>query len=695
MHQPNYREPHADRMAMPWVRLHATKDYLDMPLRAAAHEGIRVTFNLVPSLLDQLELYLNGGTDRHLELSRRSVDKLSDEDKQELLSTFFSCNPSQMITPYGRYRELYDKYQSGRDRRDILVRLFSSGELRDLQVWSNLAWVDPLFRDEQPIKSLLAQGRHFTSEHKHALLDWQIELIRRIVPTYRKLQEEGRIEVSFTPYYHPILPLLCNTDIATEALPSLALPRRRFAHPEDAEQQVLLSLQKYRELFGEARPGMWPSEGSVSEESMDLLRRLGVRWSASDDEVLQHSLTKAGMDPAGSLKHAVYDYGPGLKMFFRDHHLSDRIGFVYSTWNAERAADDFLQHLLKLREKYSDRLDEVVVPIILDGENAWEYFPDDGAAFLDLLYKGLAEDKRIETVTMSEACDRLPARNLPSIYAGSWINHDFRIWIGHQEDNAAWDLLSKTRDALVQFQGEHPHFDPERLTAAWNQIYIAEGSDWCWWYGDEHRGAHNLQFDTVYRQHLIAVYEHLGLDIPVEMARPIYRGEGRPRVAAPDELITVTVDGRITQFYEWSGAGRFECDQVGGASHRAACRITAIQFAFDCDCVYIRLDFRSMKDLELFSSPRVELTLLSPESLVLALDLRADGVTEIADGIRYATEDILEVAVPRKRLWESKFGRLGLRISLFDGRQVMEAWPEEEPLEFDVPEKNQEIFWPS
>ena len=446
MHQPNYREPHSNRMAMPWVRLHALKDYLDMPMTAAVQTGVKVTFNLVPSLLDQIDLYLAGGTDRHLELSRLAAGDLTPDLKLELLGSFFSANPSQMIAPYRRYKQLYAKYRSGADSPQTLVGLFSSQELRDLQVWSNLAWIDPMFRTEPLVKALFEKERNYSEEDKIVLLDWQLTLLARIVPTYRDLQNQGRIEVSFTPYYHPILPLLCDTEVAKEALPSLPLPRERFAHPEDAETQIRLSAEKYREMFGRDMRGMWPSEGSVSEDALRLMLRHGVRWAASDQEVLEQSLDKSGMNRTAHPIHRVYEFGPGLKLFFRDHALSDRIGFVYSTWEPKRAVVDFLGHLKRLRDIYRDRLDQITVPIVLDGENAWEYFPNDASEFLALFYETLAEAPEVETVTMSEACETLPSVTLPHIFAGSWINHNFRIWIGHREDNTAWDLLSRTRD---------------------------------------------------------------------------------------------------------------------------------------------------------------------------------------------------------------------------------------------------------
>ncbi|MEW5995783.1 MAG: glycoside hydrolase family 57 protein, partial [Candidatus Zixiibacteriota bacterium] len=370
----------------------------------------------------------------------------------------------------------------------ILPALFSSEEIRDLQVWSNLAWIDPAFRREEPIRSLFAKERHFTEEDKQALLDWQLTLIGRVISTYRLLFEAGKIDISFTPYYHPILPLLCDTNSALEGLPRLTLPKTRFRHPEDAEWHIVEAKKLFEKLFGCDMKGMWPSEGSVSEDAAELMIKHGVLWTATDEEILYRSLEKSGMKGSRRSPHAVFEYGGKLKVFFRDRALSDRIGFVYSSWDADKAVADFIGHLKRVRSLLVDRLDTAVVPIILDGENAWEYFPNDGREFLQGLYRRLDEDPTLRTVTMTQAAESHTAYPLPALYAGSWINSNFRIWVGHPEDNAAWGLLSTARETLVAFEKDHPDYDPRKLEAAWRQVYIAEGSDWCWWYGDEHRG---------------------------------------------------------------------------------------------------------------------------------------------------------------------------------------------------------------
>ncbi|HWR82739.1 MAG TPA: glycoside hydrolase family 57 protein [Candidatus Deferrimicrobium sp.] len=695
MHQPNYREPDSKRLVLPWVRLHATKDYLDMPLTVAEFEGVKVTFNLVPSLLDQFQLYVDGGTDRHLELSIVRAEDLNEDCKREILDTFFAAHFPTMIEPHARYHELYLKKKKNVGD-PILPALFASGEMRDLQVWSNLVWVDPMFRSEEPIKSLFSKGRYFTEAEKLALLQWQRALIARIVPTYRELFDQGRIDISFTPYYHPILPLLCDTDSALEAVPGITLPGRGFRHPEDAERQIVRSMELFETFFGRALSGMWPSEGAISQEAADLLARLGLKWTATDEDILYYSLKKSNVEPAGQSPYMVYEYGPGLKIFFRDHTLSDRIGFVYSGWDADKAVADFMSQLKKVRTMMADRLDDTVVTIILDGENAWEYFPNDGRDFLTLFYRQLADDAAIETVTLTEAAARVAATPLPKVFAGSWINHNFRIWIGHREDNAAWDALLRARETLARFVQEHPDYDREKVAAAWEQIYVAEGSDWCWWYGDEHRGSRNIEFDRIFRRHLAAVYLSLGLEVPSHLLTPIYESAGLPGIVHPEVLLTPVLDGRLTHYYEWDGAGRVDCNSVGGAMHRASRYLSKICFAYDLERVYIRVDFVDSGVRKRSERMRLLLTLLTPQAEAMRVYVDAGVTSGREQGkYQYRLDEILELAIERAALWPERHGSIEFTVAILDGDRTVEVQPELEPIRFEVFAQNNELFWPS
>jgi len=438
--------------------------------------------------------------------------------------------------------------------------------------------------------------------------------------------------------------------------------------------------------------GMWPSEGSVSEEALRILIQNGISWAASDQEILEHSLRKSGLGSQSNPIHTVYEFDSSLKLLFRDHALSDRIGFVYSSWEADAAAKDFIHHIKLLRSVYIDSLEDIVVPIILDGENAWEYFPNDGAEFLKLFYQQLEQDDEIEAVTFGEAAASIIARPLPKVFAGSWINHNFRIWIGHSEDNTAWDLLSQARNDLVAFEREHPDHPPEQLEAAWRQIYIAEGSDWCWWYGDEHRGDHNAEFDRIYRHHLIAVYELLGMEIPFDLLKVISSDASEAVVLMPECRLTPEINGRVSHFYEWIGAGFFDCTKAGGAMHQVERLMTAIRFAYDRECFHIRLDFHSRKVLESLEGLKIVVTIFVPNELTIEID--PDAGTSEHDKIRWAVGDIVELSVARDLLWPDSFGQLSFNVVLYQRDQKLESWPECELIDIEVPHRDREILWP-
>ncbi len=686
MHQPFYFDPQRNEFAMPWVRLHALKDYLDMPLMAAEHD-IKATFNLVPSLLDQIELYCNGYTDRHQYLSRIPPMELTYDQKKEILLTFFSAHYPTMIEPYTRYRQLYRKYEScGTDIR-LAVNIFSSTEIRDLQVWSNLVWIDPMFREDPPVSHLIRKERDFTEGDKAALLDFQIELMKKIIPAYQDLNEKGNIEVSFTPYYHPILPLLIDNECAREAINDIVLPENHFKHPEDARWHIKESIKKYSDVFGGKLRGMWPSEGSVSEEMLKIIAEYDLKWIATDEAILQQSFLKSGKDSRSvSACHPFsFDIAPDVLVFFRNHALSDKIGFVYSDWDAEKAVSDFIKNICSLKTP-----PDGVIPIILDGENAWEYFPDDGIRFLRLLYRTLNDDERIEIITLDEAAETLQPIKVSRLFAGSWINHNFRIWIGHKEDNCAWDLLYNARKTLTEYEKNNPGVDPEKIQKAWKQIYIAEGSDWCWWYGDDHLGSHNKEFDKLYRLHIAAVYRILGLEVPSEVLKPIHQREIDTFTSQPESLITPEIDGFLTHYYEWSGAGNYDCWKVGGAMHRVEVIAKSIYFAYDYESFYIRLDFA--KDIDLIEKGNFK----------AVIDFVGKGKKEIkleptfqqtGEGFIYSFRKILEIGFPRKAILENGYGELEFNILLYSGSGLLEKWPIDEPIKVVLPEKDKEIFW--
>ncbi len=701
MHQPYYRNPATGKMFLPWVRLHCLKDYLDLPARVGRHDHLKMTFNLVPCLIEQIDLYLSGQTsDRLLDLTRRPAADLSREEKVEIFQTFFAGNPATMIDPHPRYRRLYRKLIDCSMDAVLAARTATAQEIRDLTVWANLVWIDPFFRNRMPFKRLFDKGEKFTEEDKLELIEAQFRIMAEIIPTYRALMEQGKIEVSFTPYFHPILPLLCDTDSAREALPGITLPKNRFIHPEDAELQVKKALTMYRDRFGRDPQGMWPSEGAVSEAALDVLARQGVKWAATDEQVLFGSLAKGGQSTDQASPYVPYQHltphGP-IHLFFRDHTLSDRIGFIYSGWDEEKAVTDFMDQLHRLADTVGAGNRDAVAPIILDGENCWEYYRNDGDTFLELLFARLAADPAITTVTMSEAMQKVPPAPLKSVQAGSWINHNLRVWIGHPEDNMSWDLLGEARHMLTAFKQEHPDFDADRLAAAEKSLLVAEGSDWNWWYGDEHRGPQNEIFDHIYRSHLMSVYSALGLAIPGVLFAPITSGLPETFATEPEGTVTPLVDGRLTHYYEWLGAGRFDCLKAGNAMHRAAPVIAQIFYVTDDVHVFLRVDFTAKRFLLDNPAACVKLDIIGPRKGEFLFS--AEGVRSRPDwaggdrDILFATGEIAEIGLKKTMFFADGKGDISFRISIVEKGEVMEVWPQGEPMRLQSAAHGEDIVW--
>ncbi|MFZ0391421.1 MAG: glycoside hydrolase family 57 protein, partial [Calditrichia bacterium] len=398
-HQPYYKN-NSGIYQMPWVRFHSTKDYLDLLLVLQEFPEVKQNYNLVPSLLLQIQDYAqNMAEDNIWVLTDKRADSLTIEDKKKILSHFFLANVNGMIKPAPRFYELYLKYKQNLKNEPLekKVDAFSTDEYRDLQVWYNLCWIGLESRKREPLARLFKKGRNFTEKDKQVLLKESRRIMGDIVPAFRKMWDEGQIELSTTPFYHPILPLLCDNYIARTASPSLPLPQHRFSSPEDAEAQVVNGLNYFAGLFGRRPDGMWPSEGSVSLQALEIIARQGLKWVATDEGILSHTL-KQSFRQEHIYQPYLLDTGRNqINILFRDHYLSDAIGFVYSNWPADRAVNDFMNRLHAIRnllvERYGEKqMSRFVVPVILDGENCWEYYKDDGKPFLRGLYQSFSED---------------------------------------------------------------------------------------------------------------------------------------------------------------------------------------------------------------------------------------------------------------------------------------------------------------
>ncbi len=693
MHQPFYKNLVTGRYEMPWVRLHGAKDYYDMVAILDEFPGIKQTFNLVPSLLEQIEEYGRGeAVDDHLELSQKEAASLNDSKKNTILAEFFKSNYETMIAPNKRYAQLYNQKSAG-------ISNFTDQDWLDLQVWSNLAWIDPIFYNDKEIKYLRNKQKDFTENDKSKLLKFQQQVLGKIIPKYKEVAERGQIELSASPYFHPILPLLCDTDVARQSVPQISLPDNRFAHPEDAITHIHMAVDYFKSRFGDAPKGMWPSEGSVSEQIIPLLADAGIEWIATDEEILAMSLGRGirgrGDDSlinSGELysPYKVKVQGKQVHIFFRDHAISDLIGFVYSRIDPVEAAEDFIAKLEAIDNNLK-RMNrpEGTVCVALDGENAWEYFQNDGHTFLKNLYQKLSEHPSITTMTFSEAiitADQIGT--LKKLHPGSWINHDFGIWIGHPEDNKAWDLLYDARfEISKQSKNRNSDISDESFELARKELLIAEGSDWCWWFGDEHSSPDNDRFDQLYRSHLINVYKLLSLDVPAVLHKPIRTDYIRAHLIEPIDFIKPQLDGRITHFYEWANSGFFDCRKAGSTMHKADRRLKAIYYGYGKRGeVYIRVDPSIETNIK---TAALKFQFTKPKGFEIVFRNGLASPNRKVDFLDYYIDRILEMGFKLKGIGGETSS---VTIRVFDGDNEVERWPTVDtiPIRPDLAESQ---FW--
>jgi alpha-amylase/alpha-mannosidase (GH57 family) len=690
MHQPCYREPDNRVFRLPWVRLHALKDYYDMAALAAQYPGISLTFNLVPVLVEQLEDYAAGRcSDHHLEASRKPVSDLTPEDKAFILKDFFMAHWGNMVEPYPRYRELLERRGRPADPAGLAraAQKFSPQDFRDLQVWFNLCWTDPWHIKSDPaLARLLSKGRNFTEEDKLQLWSSQQAVLSSIIPLYRRLWREGLIEVSTTPYYHPILPLLCDSDAARESMPGAQLPPR-FAFPQDAGDQILKALDYMEGVFGQRPAGMWPSEGSVSGQAVELMARAGLRWTASDEGILERSLgqpLRRGQElERPDLLYQPYQVG-GINVFFRDRAISDKMGFDYYNWDPLQAADDLVSRLETAAVGLGGSAGDRVVPIILDGENVWEFFPDDGHAFLNRLYLKLSESPRLRCQTFSRYLEGgPPAGRLAKIFPGSWINSDFRIWIGSGDNNCAWELLLRTRQA-VEAERARLEADSGLRQRVMEHIQAAEGSDWFWWFGGNFSSENLAEFDGLFREHLRSVYRLLGREAPERLFSPVLRaGSDRSPGAEPLSLISPRLDGMVSWFYEWSGSGLYDIQSEGGAMKRSRQFFRRLHFGFDRRFLYLRLDPSPSARLSDLSRPCLVIDVLKPGRRSLSFEL-APGAAP--DGCGLGVGRIIELGIPYESLGAGPGDEIEIQAVLKTAGEEMEKHPDGFPLGIRLPD---------
>lgn len=627
MHQPYYGN---DSYIFPWVRMHAIKDYYDMVSILQEHPNLHQTFNLTPCLLNQIESYAQGSIqDKYWEISMKPAENLAPSEKLFILRRF--CNPHwhQRIHIYPRYLELCKKVEFLLSISSLTaVEKLNIQEFLDLQVWFNLSWFDPYWiRSDKKLEFLISRGQNFSEDHKLVIADKQREIMKGIIPLYKEAQEKGQIEVTASPYYHPILPLLYDSELAKISSPQITLPQRKFAFPEDVKTQIMMSVDCYKKYFGRYPRGLWPSELAVGEEILPILGEYEISWIISDEGILARSLgvdiVRHGIGHVNEPKLLYRPYliqreGASFAILFRDRLLSDLISFTYHSWAPGDAAQDLIRRLNHIQTTLGEKSSEYIVTVALDGENCWEFYENDGYPFLHAFYSLLEKSQSLRTITISEyLAENPPKAELSNLHTGSWIDANLRTWIGDVEHAKAWDFLFQARETLSQFDQTCHDYEFEKVKEkAWNEIYMAEGSDWFWWFSKFHRSELAEVWDRQFRIHLRKVYKLLGAPVPDNFFRPILGKGVLSPLAIPIGQIQPIIDGKITDESEWLLAGYYDFAVSLGTQSLTHGILKRFYYGWDFHNLYLRIDtFWDSHELEAsdiwiefyFSHPRKDL----------------------------------------------------------------------------------------
>ncbi len=584
MHQPVYQESKNDYFLMPWVRLHAVKDYLGMLKLMDGYEKLKLNFSLVPILLTALDNYANNGFhDLHSKLTVTPIEELNDEDKFFIINNFFDANYQNMIYPHLKYADLYKKRYSS---DEISINDFSAEEYSDIMAWFNLVWLGRHWQRNHPvIKELLNKSEHFTLEDRIKIIEIHREIIRKIIPAYKKYQQENRIEILANPYFHPVVPVLLDKKYTGELM------------KEDAEKQLKLGIEKYKTIFEAYPRGIWTPEQCISAKTLDLFAEMGFKWTVADEGILAKSINKEFVrDFVGHMEDpydltAAYQYTnknkKPISIIFRDNVIPSLINFEYSQHNSVDAANDLYDRIKTVQSKLKQSPDKHnLLTIALDGENCWESYLDDGEIFLKTLYELIENDKTLETVLVSDYLDKISnKKELKNIQTGSWINRNLKLWIDEPTKDLAWQYLVKTRQDLATFAKESKN--RELIEPAWEELFVAQGSDWFWWFGEPNDSGQDEIFDYLFRVHLINIYNLFEKPVPNYLNVPLNVYMGKP-LRNPKSNITPVINGKTGKRDNWKKAGCIEIPD--GPILQKNKPFDKIYFGCDKDNLYLRFD---------------------------------------------------------------------------------------------------------
>ncbi|MGM0380417.1 MAG: hypothetical protein ACQEP7_00345 [bacterium] len=686
LHQPLYRPPGEKDFILPWVRLHTLREYHDMAEMIERNPETPVTVNWTPVLLQQIEEYTEGARDRMQKLRDMNAGDLDPAQQYQLVRGAYRAHAPTMIEPYPRFNHLHQKWQEARENADLNQEInWPNDEIRDIQLWSTLTWFGFSAVDNHPeIKKLRDKGENYTEEDKKKVEKIETELLENCIPRWQNLMENTYLELSISPYYHPIGPLLCQYSDIEEAMPNVPKPERKIQWTDDARWHLDKARQAASRWFDLDQIGLWPSEGSLSEDFIKLVEEAGFKWAATDEALLRRRLHEEKKKESEADVYRAYSWQNKLPVFFRDHEISDRIGFDYSKLSPEEAVDDFFGYLHKIKDITPTEKSGRILPVILDGENPWEYFRDAGENFLSNLYGRLKNDQAVKPVTPTHFLKKqqeLP--RLEKMAAGSWINGDFNIWGGSSLDVRAWDMLAETREALKSWE----NMDQKCRDKCWEALHIAQGSDWFWWYGEPFHSEDDEYFDEIFRKCLIHVYKQGEHPEPSYLHHPLQSSDSQG-YEPPRSFITPEIDGRESHYREWWGAAKVIPRLESGSMARSGERFRTIRLGSNENKLFGRIDFEK-------SPPRNTICRLKINDSTFVVGPLAENQGTIflidnsqkIEGSNWAYERTLEWSLPAEVADIKSGDYCQFQIQLVHNETIFERFPVHDALVIPILDK--------
>lgn len=656
-HQPLYKDFSINKYLIPWVRLHLTKNYYMMAKLIEENKNAKVTFNFTPSLVEQtLDYVRDEVNDVYLDLSLKKPDSLTNEEKLFILERFFRVNWEKVVNKKPRYADLLMKrgYQFNRYEDSKVLTSFSEQDFMDLQTLFDLSWISKYAIDEdKELKRIEEKGKNYTEDEKLFVLKKEKELIKKTLPIYFELFKEGRIEISMSPYSHPIMPLIINTDIARKCQDT-PMPNPSFSRPEDLDEQIKLGKEIVEGYFKKRISGLWPPEGGVSPEILPFLTKYGFIWFATDEAIFYKSRRVENKKELYK-PYFIKCQDKRINVIFRDRTISDLIGFTYWKMKTSDAVKDLITKIRYIKNSLDS---PGILPIILDGENPWEFYPESGISFLREAYKLLSEEKDIVLTTINEAINSIQGEELTTISVGSWINGDFRVWIGEEEDNISWDYLRRVRNNIENFNEK----EKEKVKKI---IFASEGSDWNWWYGSEPLTIANTEFDFIYRTHLMSVFSLLNRKIPDYLFESITEKEEEAVITIePKWIIKPEIDGKYTNYFEWHDAGTLKGEVGNGMMVIPEPVIDFIKFGFDPEKIYFFIKFA--ETVVLFKEFKIKINLKSENNNFALLFSKKNDGFKLEEPLNFDIDwkflDALEIGFPFLKVGFKKGERIFFNI---------------------------------